>query len=472
MIVGRKEELKRLKEAYNSEYSEFVAVYGRRRVGKTFLIREMFDYQFTFQHTGLAKSNMHKQLSAWKSSIRDAGMKVPASPTNWLDAFEMLKDLVRQSSANKKVIFIDEMPWMDTPRSGFVSALESFWNGWASGRKDILLIICGSATSWIINKVIKNHGGLHNRVTCKIPLRPFTLKECEKLTENMKLGWGRKQVLETYMIMGGIPFYWTMLNRELSVAQNIDRIFFGSNALLADEFGELYASLFREPEMYLSIIRTLGKKRVGMTRDELIKEGKLAGGGDVTKVLEDLEYCGFIRKYNLIGRKTKGAIFQLVDFFTLFYFKMLEGHELLSQFWSSNVGSRQYEVWCGLAFERICLWHVEQIKRALSIGGVQSQEGTWYSPRNVENVERGAQIDLLIDRKDDTINVCEMKYYNTEVVLTADEENKIQNRINRLREESGTSKAIHAILVTTKGLKRNNHSDIIHSVVTMDDLFA
>lgn len=272
MIIGRKKEIAILRDAYESEYSEFVAVYGRRRVGKTFLVREAFDYNFTFQHAGLAKSTMRKQLLAWKSSLADAGYKVGATPKNWIEAFDMLKDLIRNSTETKKVIFIDEMPWMDTKRSEFIPALEYFWNGWASGRKDVLLIICGSATSWIINKVIKNHGGLHNRVTHKVHLKQFTLNECQQYADNLKLGMTQRQILECYMIMGGVPFYWSFINRRLGLAQNIDSIFFDEDAALKGEFDELYSSLFREPESYITIVTTLGMKKAGMTREELARE--------------------------------------------------------------------------------------------------------------------------------------------------------------------------------------------------------
>ena len=266
MVIGRKKELEQLVEAYESEYSEFVAVYGRKRVGKTFLVREAFDYRFTFQHAGLSKSNMKKQLAAWKSSLADAGMNVRATPKSWIEAFDLLKELIRNSEERKKVVFIDEMPWMDTKRSEFVPALEHFWNGWASGRKDVLLIVCGSATSWIINKVIKNHGGLHNRVTHRVHLRQFTLNECEKYAESLKLKLTRKQVMECYMVMGGVPFYWSLMNKRLGMSQNIDALFFEEDAVLKGEFDELYSSLFREPEIYVSIVKTLGEKKVGMLR--------------------------------------------------------------------------------------------------------------------------------------------------------------------------------------------------------------
>lgn len=474
MIIGRKKELSQLRDAYESEYSEFVAVYGRRRVGKTFLVREAFEYNFTFQHAGLAKSNMRKQLIAWKSSLADAGLKVGTAPKSWIEAFDLLKDLIRNSTESKKVIFIDEMPWMDTRRSEFIPALEYFWNGWASGRKDILLIICGSATSWIINKVIKNHGGLHNRVTHKVHLKQFTLNECQQYADNLKLGMTQRQILECYMIMGGVPFYWSFINRRLGLAQNIDSIFFDEDAALKGEFDELYSSLFREPESYITIVTTLGMKKAGMTREELAREGNLQENGKLTQALEDLEYCGFIRKYRQFGKKVKGTIFQLTDFYTLFYFKYIQNNERGDhQFWSKSLNTPMHSAWCGLAFERVCLLHVNQIKSALSIGGVQSSEASWVSTHNKtdDSSIRGAQIDLLIDRNDDVIDICEMKYYAEEFVMDENEASRINNRILRLREETGTDKAIHAVLITTKGLKRNAYSDVIQSVVTMIDLF-
>lgn len=276
------------------------------------------------------------------------------------------------------------------------------------------------------------------------------------------------------MIMGGVPFYWSFLNRRLGLAQNIDSIFFDEDAALKGEFDELYSSLFREPETYIIIVTTLGMKKAGMTREELAREGNLQENGKLTRALEDLEYCGFIRKYQQFGKKVKGTIFQLTDFYTLFYFKYIQNNKHGDmQFWSKSLNSPMHNSWCGLAFERVCLLHVNQIKSALSIGGVQSSEASWVSANNKtdDTSIKGAQIDLLIDRNDDVIDICEMKYYADEFVMDENEANKINNRILRLREETGTDKAIHVVLVTTKGLKRNAYSDVIQAVVTMSDLF-
>ena len=484
MLIGREKEIGLLRSAYQSEYSEFVAVYGRRRIGKTFLVRETFNYKFTFQHAGLAKSNMRKQLESWKSSLKDCGGSPTRIPRSWLDAFDQLKELINKSSDKKKVVFIDEMPWMDTKRSDFIPALEHFWNGWASARKDILLIVCGSATSWIINKIIKDHGGLHNRVTHKVHLHPFTLQECEQYSRQLKLGMTRKQILESYMVMGGVPYYWTFLKRSMSFAQNIDNIFFSEDAPLRGEFDELYSSLFRDPEPYIHVIDTLGKKLSGMTREELKENGKLSANGNLTKILEDLEYCGFIRRYCHLGNTSHRSVYQLIDSYTLIYYAYIKTNKHRDrQFWSKNLGTPQHNTWCGLAFERVCLLHVDQIKHALSIGGIMSSEFCWRSSKEKiardnksekekhEKKARGAQIDLLIDRSDDVIDVCEMKYYAKEYAFTKEEYNKLQNRMLRLAEETKTRKAVQAILITTYGLIQNEYSDIVQSVVKMDDLF-
>ena len=471
MIVGREKEQKLLREAYSDEYSQFVVVYGRRRVGKTFLVRETFNYKFTFQHSGIADMPKHTQLEEWKKSLQKHGLKINDTPKDWLEAFSLLDDLIRKSRVKKKVIFIDELPWMDTQGSGFVPALEHFWNAYASARKDVLLIVCGSATSWIVDKIIHNHGGLHNRINKKINLRQFTLHECELYAKSRKLGMQHRQLLECYMIMGGVPFYWSLLRKELSLPQNIDSMFFSEDGELNNEFDALYRSLFKKPEAYIVVINTLGKKRIGMTRDEIVTESGLASNGKLTTILNDLEYCGFIRKYNQIGKVLKDAMFQLVDFYTLFYFKfILENKRHDPNFWSKSIGSALYNNWCGLAFERVCFAHIPQIKHALSIGGVVTNEYSWYVRKTEERP--GAQIDLLLDRGDQTINICEIKYSaSSESTLNEEEETKILSRRERFIEETDSTKAVHLTLITTRGLTQNSHSDIFQNVVVAESLF-
>lgn len=471
MIIGRKEEQQILRSAVQSENSEFVAVYGRRRVGKTYLIRETFGYKFTFQHTGLAKGNTKEQLFSFAISLRDAGYDDCPIPKSWLEAFSLLSTYLKNSTDEKKIVFLDELPWMDTPRSNFISAFEHFWNGWASARKDIVLIICGSATSWIINKVINDHGGLHNRVTKQIALQPFTLKECEMFAQSKGLEMSRHQLAECYMVFGGIPYYWSLLEKGLSLAQNIDKIIFAKNGKLSNEFNQLYASLFKSPEQYIDIVTALGKKKAGMTREEIIAATDKYSNGALSKVLDELEYCGFIRKYNGFDKKSKQAIYQLIDNYTLFYFKFIQQNENNDEhFWSASIDSAMHRAWSGLAFERLCMAHTQQIKAALGIAGVLSNVYSWR--KEADETSDGAQIDLLIDRKDQVVNLCEMKYSLSEFVIDAEYEQKLRNKKSAFINATNTRKAVHLTMVTTFGIKANAHSGIVQNEITLEDLFS
>ena len=471
MIIGRKEEQQILRSAVQSENSEFVAVYGRRRVGKTYLIRETFGYKFTFQHTGLAKGNTKEQLFSFAISLRDAGYDDCPIPKSWLEAFSLLSAYLKNSADEKKIVFLDELPWMDTPRSNFISAFEHVWNGWASARKDIILIICGSATSWIINKVINDHGGLHNRVTKQIALQPFTLKECEMFAQSKGLEMSRYQLAECYMVLGGIPYYWSLLEKGLSLAQNIDKIIFAKNGKLSNEFNQLYASLFKSPEQYIDIVTALGKKKAGMTREEIIAATDKYSNGALSKVLDELEYCGFIRKYNGFDKKSKQAIYQLIDNYTLFYFKFIQQNENNDEhFWSASIDSAMHRAWSGLAFERLCMAHTQQIKVALGISGVLSNVYSWR--KEADETSDGAQIDLLIDRNDQVINLCEMKYSLSEYAIDAEYEQKLRNKKSAFIDATNTRKAVHLTMVTTFGIKANAHSGIVQNEITLEDLFS
>lgn len=471
MLIGRIDEQRRLREATESEYSEFVAIYGRRRVGKTFLVRELFNYRFTFQHTGLARKSTREQLQSFQLSLRRQGYKKAPLPGNWLEAFDMLKDLIEWSKDKRKVVFIDEIPWMDAPRSSFLPALENFWNNFASARKDIVLIACGSATSWIVRKLLKNKRGLHNRITYRIHLQPFTLNECEQYARQRRLEMNRRQLIEGYMALGGIPYYWSLLDKLKSLALNIDALFFSKDGELKGEYDELYASLFKHPEKYMTVIETLGRKRSGLSREDIIKEGGLESNGKLSEILEDLENCGFIRKYNMIGMKSKGALYQLIDFYTLFYFRFIRNNPVNDEhFWSKSIDTGEYNNWCGQAFERVCLLHSRQIKTRLGIGGVISSEYAWWTAN--EDGKRGAQIDLLIDRNDGVINLCEMKYAKAPFRIDADYEANLLNKRTRFIEATHTQKAVHLTMVCSQGLEQNTYADEIQSQVTGGDLFT
>ena len=472
MILGREEELDILKEAALDDRSRFIAVYGRRRIGKTFLIREAFGYRFTFQHAGLSDGGIREQIFAFESSIKDAGGTFSDKAKNWLEAFEDLKELIRLSREERKIIFIDELSWMDTQNSDLIVALENFWNGWASARKDIVLIVSASATSWMINKVIHNKGGLYNRLTDRIGLGSFTLAECEKYVKACKLNLNRDQILQYYMIFGGVPYYWTFLRKGLSIPQNVDRILFDKEAPLKDEFEHLYSSIFRYPETYIRIIKTLGCKKVGMTREELISASGIPNSGNLSKKLEELESCGFIRKYTSYGKKSKAAVYQLIDHFTLFYYQFMEKGITDPHFWSGQINTSKINSWQGLAYERVVLRHIFQIKKKLGISGIHSEEFSWYSAPDKDKGLPGTQIDLLIARKDRVINLCEAKYSSSEYMVTKKDDENMRRKIAVFAQVTGTRDAIFPILITNVGVIDNSYAMNFQSVIISDDLFA
>lgn len=472
MIIGRKQEQQMLLSLVEKEDSQFCVVYGRRRVGKTYLIRETFNYQFAFQHTGMAKTNKQGQLAAFRDSLRACGLSKCNIPKTWVEAFGLLKELIDHAPAGKKVIFIDELPWMDTPKSGMVSALENFWNGWATARpeKDIVLIVCGSATSWITKKLLQNKAGLRGRLTEKIKLNPFNLIECEKYAEASGLAMTRKDVLETYMILGGIPYYWSFLRRGFSVAQNIDELFFTENAKLADEFNALYAILFNRPEKYIKVIEALNKKKCGLTRNEILQTTKLNDGGTFSTILEELEQCGFIRYYVSFNSRENGGLFQLMDNYTLFYYHCIRKNAFSDEhYWTHTYLSNEHNAWVGLAFERVCLQHVSQIKDAMKISGILTNVCSWRAEKT--DIHRGAQIDLLFSRADNIIDLFELKFSRDKFIIDARYAEDLENKLSTFRMVTGTKQAVHLVMLTTFGVTENQYKNVYQQNLTMDCLF-
>jgi len=469
-MIGRETEVKVLERAAASPKSEFVAVYGRRRIGKTYLIRKTFGPRLLFAHAGVENVGLDGQLRAFRSSLRDAGGNPRTRIGSWFDAFDALKDLIRSSSAPKKILFLDELPWMDTPKSNFVPALEFFWNGWASARDDILLVVCGSATSWIVSHVLKARGGLHNRVSEQLRLRPFTLDECARYASELGLELSRQDLAEAYMALGGVAWYWSLLRPGASLARNIDALFFGPDAKLGLEYSRLYASLFKNPEPYMRVVEALGERGRGLLRAELEKICGLPESGKISKILEELEQCGFVRRYRPFGACKKGSLVQLLDAFTLFHFRFVKSNVNDDPaFWSSSFGKPAHGAWAGLAFERVCLLHQEQIRRALGISGVANGICSWRA--GPKDGRPGAQIDLVIDRDDRIVNLCEMKWCETPYEVDSGEAERLRNRREAFIRETGTRKAVHLTLVTPWGLKQNMHAGVFQSVVTFDDLF-
>jgi len=468
-MIGRKEERRMLLERAQRDEAQLVIIYGRRRVGKTYLVREAFDGNFIFTYTGYDNVSKKRQLEEFAKALSHYGQKVGTAPKDWFAAFDLLLALIISHGNKSKTVFIDEMPWMDNKNSEFITALEGFWNGRASAIKNLCFIVCGSAASWITKKILHNRGGLYNRATLRIWLKPFTLAECEEFFAVKGVRMTRYDIIGSYMIFGGIPYYLDNFDGSYSLTQNVDKLCFGERALLADEYDTVFKSLFNNPEKHMEVITALSTRKKGLIREAIKEQLSFPDGGNLSRILKELELSGFIREYDPFGKKRKGSMFQLCDSFTLFYHTWMrgrrQGHE---GFWSSMLGSGAYNAWSGYAFEQVCLAHIPQIMQTLSIAGVLTSCSAW---NNADHDGDGAQIDLIIDRADNVINLCEMKYCNDEYAVDKKEDLALRNKRGTFERETRTRKAVHFTLVTTYGLKRGGYSSIFQSQVCMDDLF-
>lgn len=475
-MIGRDKERKELEKLYNSNKAEMVAIYGRRRVGKTFLVDEVFNDRINFRHAGLSPveedSNglLKAQLKHFYNSLKLHGFNGKQTPESWLDAFYMLEQLLQEKDdGSRQVVFLDELPWLDTPRSGFIRAFEGFWNTWACHRRNIMVIICGSANSWMMDELINNHGGLYGRVTYEIKLSPFTLAECELFYESRNIPFSRYDIVQSYMILGGIPYYMGYINEELSFAQNVDYIFFREGAKLKHEYDRLFDSVFKRPEAIKTIVELLYTKNMGYTRAEIANKLSISDGGHLTKDLNALIASDFVAKYVPFGYSKREPRYKLVDPFCLFYLHFVKNQDKSNKlFWQQNTTLPAVVIWRGFAFENVCFNHIEQIKTALGINGIISSESAWTKKADDEE---GAQIDMLIIRKDNAVNMCEIKFYSDDFTVNKDYYRTVQRRIEMLSKKLSPKSSIYSTLITTYGLVKNEYSGAFVRTITLDDLF-
>lgn len=465
IIIGRKAEQDIIRQRINSASPELIAIYGRRRIGKTFLVRQYFNDTFHFYFTGIYQGTKKEQLGEFHRQLTHYSGCKWDMPKDWFDAFAQLREYLKSLTGKKPIIvFLDELPWMDTQKSRFIKAFEFFWNSWGATNKRLKLIVCGSATTWMRENVLSEKGGLYNRTTRSIYLTPFTLHETEQYLLARGIKWNRYQIAECYMILGGTPLYLQMLERTLSLSQNIDNLFFRQNAPLIREYDFLFRSLFKEAALHRQIIETLASKAIGMTRMEIMETAKIEDGGSLTKALRNLKDCDFIRQYTAFGKSERGTIYQLTDLFTLFHLRYVKGYRGQDEHhWQNMIDSPSRRAWSGYSFEQLCLHHIRQIKQKLGIIGVQSDVYGWKG--------EGGQIDLLIDRRDQTINLCEMKFSQGEFEITKQYDKLLRERVENFRSTSKTRKALHQTFVTTYGVKQNMYSGNVQSEIKLDDLF-
>lgn len=446
-----------------------VAVYGRRRVGKTFLVRQAVGERFCFYITGVYKSPLKEQLRNFGDEMRSRTGQRMQNPKNWHEAFLMLNDYLASVPTGSRIVFIDEIPWLDTPRSGFLREFDLFWNRYGSNCDGLKLFVCGSATTWMVSKFIGDRGGLHNRVTHTIYLAPFTLNETEQYFQSKGFGWQRYDIIEAYMVLGGVPYYLDMLSPNYSVAQNIDSLYFSPHAVLRDEFKFLFSSLFKDSMLYKRVVSVLASKSRGLTREDIMGELKLPKGGYLTECLDNLVLCDFVRSYASFDKRRRGTVYQLTDLFSLFWLTFVDKYQGNDEHaWTNLLDTPLQNNWKGHAFEMVCLHHLAQIKKALGISGILSNCQSWTG----SDGEDKGQIDLVIERRDRVINLCEMKFSSEEYVITKQYRDKLIKRRELFRRVTGTKYALHLTMVTSFGVKQNANSSVIQSQVTMDDLFA
>lgn len=472
-LIGREREWRELEWAMKSQRSEFVILYGRRRIGKTFLIRRFFNDRYSFHFIGAHKQKKNVQLQ----NFREALIRYGASPkttdiTSWHEAFNQLILLLEQSPDKRKVIFFDEMPWIDTHGSEFVDELEYFWSNWVQNRDDVVLIACGSATSWMKDKLEDNQGGLYNRITHRIYLRPFYLNECKAYLIEHGFEWDDYQILQCYMVFGGVPYYLSLLRPYLSLPENVDASIFSRGGDLSDEFNELYNALFTKADRYIDIVKILSTKREGFTRMEIEAKTGYRGGG-LTKLLTNLERCDFIVSYAQFGNKNKQTLYRLADFYTLFYFRYVEGNlSRDEQYWQHHFMDRSVQSWEGFTFEEVCLRHLPHIKQGLGIAGIATEASAWRFIPSKEDTRKGAQIDLVIKRIDKIIHLVEMKFAEKPFTITKDYAQRLLERKHLFMDVTGIERGTVLTFITPMGLSHGAYTSLVHSQLTASDLFA
>lgn len=459
-VIGREAEIQILKEVLESSSAELIAVYGRRRVGKTYLIRNIYEKNILLELTGINNASYNEQLENFSLSVARAfGFPLGSvTPKSWLQAFHWLMQILEPKlQEDKKVFFLDEMPWFDTHKSGFLAAFDHFWNAWASKQRNLVVVICGSAASWMIQNIVRNKGGLHNRITRRIRLMPFNLYETELFLQYQNIYLDRYQILQLYMATGGIPHYLKDIKRGESSMQAIDRMCFTKDGLLYDEFKNLYAALFGASKKHETIVKNLANKPNGMTRIELLEACNIPTGGSISKLIEELVESGFITEYTPFNKKTKDNIYKLTDEYSLFYIKFIENNKVFGAgTWQMLASKNSWKIWSGLAFENIALKHIAQIKKALGIAGVYTEQTAWRYVAK-EQADFGTQIDLVIDRQDMCINLCEMKYSLTEFSIDKQYAAVLNQKQRIFLAQTKTRKTTFVTMITTFGVKQNEH---------------
>lgn len=471
-MVGREIHVKKLQALIYKDKSSFVAITGRRRVGKTYLVDEVYKNNFCLRVTGIQNVGLNIQIKNFVEKIVEySGLSIASQPKNWQEVFILLKKyLVKLPTTKKQILFIDELPWIATKRSGFIQILAHLWNDYLSKEKHFILVVCGSATSWIAKRIVNDKGGLHNRLTDRIRLQPFTLSETKKFLNIRGVNLTDQAISELYMIMGGIPFYLEQIKKGQSVNQIITKLCFTDGGLLKEEYRNLYKALFDNPENHEAIVLALAKTSKGLSRSEIIEKTHVKAGGPYTRAISDLLLSGFIEKILPYGKKSRGTVYRLIDEYSIFFHRFIKPNQNKEpEIWKTIYQSQQYKIWTGFAFENLCLRHIAQIKKALGIFGIYSEQSGYTQKSNGDDY--GFQIDLIIDRKDNVVNLCECKYYNDTFTVSKSYADNLRRRRNIFQSAISPKKSVFNTLITAYGAVKNEYFlDVVDNELTVSDL--
>lgn len=482
-VIGRAKEKAELKTVLESKKSEFLGIYGRRRIGKTFLIREYFKnmkgVQFlSFQ--GQKDVDTKTQIDTFYHEL-EKQFKINYQlkrARDWQGAFhDFDKFIEKHTLENKKdviVLFLDELPWFCNSKAGFLPALDYYWNQRWSANAKMKLIVCGSAASWMIKNVVNAKGGLHNRLTKKMYIAPFQFVEVKEFSKTNKLNFTDTQLLQIYMVLGGVPFYWSLLKKTTPISKQIDDLLFGKNAILKNELQNIFRSLFDNSELHLRIVKILSAAKSGIERNTLLNKCQIKSGGQASQYLDNLIHSGFIESFHLFGNKKKLTLFRLIDSFSYFDSYWSKQSLGLVAFWQNKIQTPKLNTWAGYAFENFCLQHINQIIKALEIDRQVEAIHSWHSidqNKKGDIEEKGAQIDLIIERMDGVLHVIEIKYSQNEFVLKKEDAKNILNKVDRFKEKTQYRGQIKINLVTPIGLKKGLWNDeVFDKTITLKDL--
>lgn len=471
-MIGRTAEKKLINELLQSPRSEFLAVTGRRRVGKTFLIDTLLQNHYCFNLTGIQDGDMRKQLINFAVKLTEYAESPTLNvPTNWQFAFFELKRYLQTLPKDRKqVIFIDELPWVYTPRSGFIQLLAHFWNDYLSKEPHFLLVICGSATSWITKKVINDPGGLHNRITENIHLHPFSIRETNQFLQAKGLHLNTTELTRIYMSLGGIPFYLEKLRKGESFSVAIERLCFSPNGSLRNEYNNLFKALFSNAEIHQKIVATLARFPYGIDRKKLATANPDISTGSLQRCLEELLLSDFVVEITPFNKKKRGSRYRLVDEYSLFYHQFIESvRTYTAGMWQQLAASQSYKIWAGYAFETFCLRHVDVIKEVLGIRAVYTEVSSLFIAGDQQRT--GLQIDLILDRKDATINLCEIKFHASEYKIDKREYQKLLRKRADFIQFTKTKKQVFLTFITNHGVYKNAYAtELVAAEITLADL--